>query len=102
MGAEQRGREMGQKVKVKLAQGKRVKTMAEAKEKAANRAKYLAESTVKESKLKTEEKDKRKHYQNLFRMGMRFKHLLTEMEETTDKEHAAKLKAELHKIEKSI
>merc|ERR1711861_32684 len=60
---------MGQKAKVKLAQGKRVKTMAEAKEKAANRAKYLAESTVKESKLKTEEKDKRKHYQNLFRMG---------------------------------
>merc|ERR1712022_82036 len=29
---------MGQKAKVKLAQGKRVKTMAEAKEKAANRA----------------------------------------------------------------
>merc|ERR1712023_363032 len=72
---------MGQKAKVKLAQGKREKTMAEAKEKAANRAKYLAESTVKESKL----------YQNLFRMGMRFKHLLTEMEETTDKDHAAKL-----------
>merc|ERR1711934_605722 len=100
--AEQKGKEMGQKAKIALAKGKKVKTMAEAKQKAANRAHYLSEATVKESKLKSEEKDKRKHYQNLFRLGMRFKHLLSEMEETTDKAHAAELKAELHKIEKSV
>merc|ERR1711918_85333 len=100
--AEQAGKEKGHKEQNKMKASKKHGAVSEAKKKASLRVKYLDEATVKESKLKTEAKDKQQHYQNLFRAGMRFKHLLNEMERTTDQKHAAQLKAELHKIEKSV
>merc|ERR1711918_250702 len=100
--AEQAGKEKGHKEQNKMKASKKHGAVSEAKKKASLRVKYLDEATVMESKLKTEAKDKQQHYQNLFRAGMRFKHLLNEMEKTTDQKHAAQLKAELHKIEKSV
>merc|ERR1719162_891911 len=76
--------------------------MRESAGKAKWHTKYLSEATVKESKLKTEEKSKQKHYQNLFRLGMRFRHLSGELEATTDKALASKLKLELQKISKNV
>merc|ERR1711988_863875 len=91
---------MGERIKLKA--NKKKSALGEAGEKTKMRAQYLDEATVKESKLKTEMKDKHRQYQNLFRAGMKFKHLTDELEKTTDSKHAAELKKELHKIEKSV
>merc|ERR1719272_20866 len=90
------------KMEKKLAGSKQGTHMRESAGKAKWRTKYLSEATVKESKLKTEEKSKQKHYQNLFRLGMRFRHLSGELEATTDKALASKLKLELQKISKNV
>merc|ERR1712086_1116231 len=98
----QKGKEKAVKMEKKLAGSKQGTHMRESAGKAKWRTKYLSEATVKESKLKTEEKSKQKHYQNLFRLGMRFRHLSGELEATTDKALASKLKLELQKISKNV
>merc|ERR1712032_406386 len=100
--AAQKGKEKAVKMEKKLAGSKQGTHMRESAGKAKWRTKYLSEATVKESKLKTEEKSKQKHYQNLFRLGMRFRHLSGELEATTDKALASKLKLELQKISKNV
>merc|ERR1712086_232888 len=95
-------KEKAVKMEKKLAGSKQGTHMRESAGKAKWRTKYLSEATVKESKLKTEEKSKQKHYQNLFRLGMRFRHLSGELEATTDKALASKLKLELQKISKNV
>ena len=100
--AAQKGKEKAVKMEKKLAGSKKGTHMRESAGKAKWRTKYLSEATVKESKLKTEEKSKQKHYQNLFRLGMRFTHLSGELEATTDKALASKLKLELQKISKNV
>jgi hypothetical protein len=100
--AEQKAHEAGLKAKKKASDKKKATAVEEAAEKAKNRQKQYSEASVKESQLKKEEKEKRTHYQNLFRLGMRFKHLLSQFEKETDKEKAALLKEQLHKIEKIV